>query len=232
MPKFRQMYHKFIAEGDKTCIEFAKSTKFEISHIYTTDPRHDITSVKKACPISVIKKDEMAQISALKTPTSVFLVLEMPSTVESIVPQRAIYLDGVQDPGNVGTIIRIADWFGVDTVVRSSESADFYNPKTVQATMGSMANIQLLTLEIDQVAQWKLPIIGTKMEGSPIHTTTLPKQGVLVMGSEGSGISPSTEKFLTQVISIPGSSDRIADSLNVGIATGIICSQWTEKLSK
>jgi RNA methyltransferase, TrmH family len=233
MPKFRQMYNKFIAEGDKVCTEFAKCRKYQIEHIFTTDPHHSINHIVNDVPLTVVKQDEMAQISALKTASTMLLVLKMPENDQDmtlIMPTKAIYLDGVQDPGNVGTIIRIADWFGIDTVIRSSECADYFNPKTVQATMGSMVNVALLSMHIDDVVKWKLPLIGTQMDATSVVEVKLPPRGIMVMGSEGRGMSPPMMSMLTQSISVPGANHKIADSLNVGIATGIICSYWTSKI--
>jgi RNA methyltransferase, TrmH family len=231
-PKFRQMYNKFIAEGDKVGIEFVKSQKYQIDHIYTTELNHDLTTNEHLLPITVIKRAEMEQMSALKTASGLLIVLKTPiESQESLLPKpsKAVYLDGVQDPGNVGTIIRIADWFGIDMVIRSTDSADFYNPKTVQATMGSMVNITLRTMAIEDVVGWNLPIIGTKMDAPSVESSPLPLCGIVVMGSEGRGISPQTIAHLTQEISIPGAKTKVADSLNVGIAAGIICAYWMSR---
>jgi RNA methyltransferase, TrmH family len=228
MSKFRQMYNKFMAEGDKVCIEFVKKPKYSIDSIYTTNVEHHFLSNPLTRDKTiVIKNDEMAQISALKTHTQVLMILSNEGhadTIQSI--NKAIYLDGVQDPGNVGTIIRISDWFGIDTVIRSDDSADFYNPKTVQATMGSMVNVDLVSSNIKELLTLNLPIMGTFLEGDPIEHLKWPSKGVLVMGSEGKGISDNVLPHIQTKINIPGADGRIADSLNVSVATGIVCAAW------
>jgi TrmH family RNA methyltransferase len=229
-PKFRQMYDNFIAEGDKVCTELIKRRQYEIKMIFSTTE-----NVRFRIPtdlhdkLFIISSKEMSQISALKTPSELFLVLAMPkANIEGgkIEFKKAIFLDGVQDPGNVGTIIRIADWFGIDTVIRSQQCADFYNPKTVQATMGSLANVKLFTAELSAIVSSEITVVGTDMNGQDINGYNLPTKAILVMGSEGSGISAENRGLVTEWVKISGSQSRLADSLNVGIATGIICSRW------
>jgi RNA methyltransferase, TrmH family len=229
MPKFRQMYNKFVAEGDKVCQEFFNSNKYPIEAIYIT-PEYSthaiLPSLQSIC--QVISHAEMAQISSLKTPSPLLIVLRKPQSedFDGQLPARAIYLDGIQDPGNLGTIIRVADWFGIDTVIRSAETTDFYNPKTVQATMGSIVNVKLFSSSIAEISSWQLPLIGTDMNGEILTTFKLPSQGILIMGSEGKGMADEVKSHLSSTISIPGNANKIAESLNVAIATGIICSHW------
>lgn len=231
-PKFRQIYNKFIAEGDKVCIELLKNPKYSIDQVYITEG-YEGKFVKylreKAINVEIINAREMAQISLLKTPTEIFILLDKKEDdFKDWLSETAsiIYLDGVQDPGNVGTIIRMADWFGIDAVVRSEDSADFFNPKVVQATMGSMVNVHLITSKLEAFASSEKPIFGTFMEGENIHTQTVPKGAIMVMGSEGKGISPSNEALIHHKITIPGSTGKVAESLNVAVAAGIICAAW------
>lgn len=229
-PKFRQMYDNFIAEGEKVCLELLKHRRYEVKMIFTTSDSNVKIVPENLLHIHYpITSKEMSQISALVTPTNILVVLAQGSNnniSQQIDFSKAIYLDGVQDPGNVGTIIRIADWFGIDAVIRSVQSADFYNPKTVQATMGSIANVKLFTADLGSLISKNFAFIGTDMQGKDINSYSLPKEGIIVMGSEGKGISPENKEHITDWIKIPGVDTRIADSLNVGIATGIICSKW------
>jgi TrmH family RNA methyltransferase len=171
----------------------------------------------------------MDQISGLKTPSDIIIVLDQKQDEINILSQRgtsAIFLDGVQDPGNVGTIIRLADWFGIHAVIRSVDSADFFNPKVVQATMGSMANVHLFQAELADLTQYDKDIAGTYMEGQSIFNTALSSDTILVLGSEGKGIRPENNQWITQKISIPGAKGKLAESLNVSVAAGIIASVW------
>jgi TrmH family RNA methyltransferase len=232
LSKFRQIYNKFIAEGDKVCIEFIKNKKYPIHQVFITEGNESafesVLSKNGLIP-SIISKKDMNQISALKTSTDIFLLLERQDETPNIllnIEESAIYLDGVQDPGNVGTIIRIADWFGIHSVIRSPDSGDFFNPKVVQSTMGSMINVSLYTSELSELATENRNVYGTYMEGNQLGNSIISQNGILVMGNEGQGISSKNKALITHKICIPGSEGKIADSLNVGIATGIICNHW------
>ncbi|MBC7885794.1 MAG: RNA methyltransferase [Saprospiraceae bacterium] len=232
LPKFRQIYNKFIAEGDNACIEFLKSEKYKIQGLYVTngfEAAYEIYLKDKKVDLISVTAAEMAQISILKTPSPILMLLEQFEESPNLLLNHelcAIYLDGVQDPGNVGTIIRIADWFGVDMVIRSPDSADFFNPKVVQATMGSMVNVHLITAGLENVFIFGRKIYGTFLEGVAVSETNIEKNGILVMGSEGKGISAGNKKYIHECITIPGHSARIAESLNVSVAAGIICAGW------
>ncbi len=232
LPKFRQIYNKFIAEGEKVCIEMLKKQKYAISNIYITQGNDQKFSpfIREYLDIvTIVSEKDMVQMSALKTASTILLLLNKSEEVINLlstVTKSAIYLDGVQDPGNVGTIIRIADWFGIDMVIRSEDSADFFNPKVVQATMGSMVNVDLATSSLESTLTYKRKIYGTFMHGQALAETKIDHNGILIMGSEGKGIHPEHEKFINERITIPGVMTKVADSLNVSIATGIICSSW------
>ena len=232
MPKFRQIYNKFTAEGDKVCREFMTHDKYHISEIYVLqghEHNYDtLPSVRKA-GYDIISIREMEQISQLKTPSPVFLLLDRPD--ESGPPPeishgRSLYLDGIQDPGNTGTIIRIADWFGVDRVIRSEDTADFYSPKVVQASMGSMVNVDLMTCRIEDLNMAGLPVYGTFMDGTAVTKISFCDSGVVILGSEGKGISARAADKVTDRVAVPGAEHRVADSLNVAVAAGIIVAAW------
>jgi TrmH family RNA methyltransferase len=231
-PKFRQMYNKFVSEGEKACLEFIKSQKYRILMAACTEVFGHRSLLSEALPPStvyVVSQKDMEQMSLLKTPTDILLVLERKEDDAHLITDRKariIYLDGVQDPGNVGTIIRIADWFGIDAVIRSQDSADFFNPKVVQATMGSMNNVILYTASLDENLCTGRRIAGTYMEGTPIHQANLTENTVLVLGSEGRGISESAARCIQDRVNIPGVEGKIAESLNVAVAAGIICASW------
>lgn len=232
LQKYRQIYNKFIVEGGKACIEFIKNEKFIIKDIFITEisfEKYDQIKEIKKYNVTVITIKEMEQISSLMSVSDILIVaLKAEDSIDVLqIPEKnAIYLDNVQDPGNVGTIIRIADWFGVDVVVRSPESADFFNPKVVQATMGSMTNVALVTATLPKLTKFNRKIYGTYMNGTPISNISIPDNAIIVMGNEGKGISSENEPLINNKISIQGAQNRIAESLNVAIATGIICSHW------
>ncbi len=227
--KFRQKYNNFIAEGDKIAQEILQNTTYKIIHIIAT-PYWIETNASILKPYNSILIDvspvEMSKISALKTKSSVLIVLEKQSeNIDNELLNRghAIYLDSVQDPGNVGTIIRIADWFGIHSVVRSKGSADFYNPKVVQSTMGSFLNVSLFTDEFSNLNLKNHRSVGAVMHGSSLSNFEWPEKTILIMGNEGKGISAAIHQEIDHHVTIPGSNARVADSLNVGMATGILC---------
>ena len=231
-PKFRQIYNKFIAEGDKVCMELLKKPKYKIDQILITsgnEAKYEKYLKDSTVETEIISPREMEQISLLKTPSDIFLLLEKLEEDANILLKKGssiIYLDGVQDPGNVGTIIRVADWFGIGAVIRSEDSADFFNPKVIQATMGSLVNVHLWTSPLQNVKTNNNPVYGTFMDGEDISTVHLPKGAILVMGSEGRGIKTENAHLIDHKITIPGVAGKIAESLNVAIATGIICASW------
>ena len=169
----------------------------------------------------------MAKISLLSTPSDILMVCEIDEKPVNLeLNNYILYLDDVQDPGNVGTIIRIADWFGISTVIASYGSADFYNSKVVMASMGSMCNVNLVVNEISNI-KTELPdhsVIGTQMHGISVKDYEWPEKAVIVIGNEGKGISSTTQIMCDSVISVPGADNRIADSLNAAISAAIICS--------
>ena len=141
-------------------------------------------------------------------------------------------LDGVQDPGNLGTIIRIADWFGINTIYCSTDTADVWNPKVVQATMGSIARVSLYYTDLPQMLKSaEVPVYGTLLDGENIYSQSLSSDGVIVMGNEGNGLSAPVRELVDRKLLIPSfnSSPDMAESLNVAIATAITCSEFRRR---
>ncbi|MFZ1749328.1 MAG: RNA methyltransferase [Saprospiraceae bacterium] len=236
LAKYRQIYNKFIAEGDKVVRDLLKNKKFEIDEIFIcTGSEHIYTYLlhEPQLVVSTVTTKEMAQISALKNPGNILIVLNKTEDDVNLLQKNginAIYLDGVQDPGNVGTIIRIADWFGINMVIRSEDSADFFNPKVVQSSMGSLGQLLLCTSDFEVLTNFGKNIIGTYMNGQPIHRSIIPDNTILVMGSEGQGISEHLTPYISEKISIGGAQNKSAESLNVAVAAGIICAYWKPHL--
>ncbi|MEZ4910870.1 MAG: RNA methyltransferase [Saprospiraceae bacterium] len=227
MAKDRKELKLFIAEGEKACMTMLRKSSFDPVLICITH-QFKYPSALENLPLSIISAKDMSRISQLKTPSDILVVFRMPSNrIESLQGNgRIIYLDNVQDPGNVGTIIRIADWFGIPTIVRSSDSADFFNPKVVQATMGSLANVSLYDGELQSISYGRI-VYGAFMDGIQLRSVEWNENSVLVLGSEGRGISPANYPLIQNKIAIPGVSSRLADSLNVSVAAGIICAEWS-----
>lgn len=231
--KFRHSLGRFIVEGEKTSVEFLKANKYLVEEVFVLKNRlykyQPLLTGFNLENLYEVSSQNMDAISCLTNPSDILLVCcsaEDNFTSNESLLHKIIYLDGVQDPGNVGTIIRLADWFGVDGVVRSSNSADFFNPKVVQASMGSLNNVLLCTKELRDLLYLNLPVFGTFMNGADYKSISDNKAGILVLGSEGRGISEDNLQYVTDKITVQGSAQRIADSLNVSVAAGIICAAW------
>lgn len=222
--KHRFANQLFFAEGVKVIQELVKSN-FELEHLYTTkEDFNDIASNKR----SVISENELNKISALSTPNTCLAVFKIPLENKIIESGLVLALDSVRDPGNLGTILRLCDWFGIQQLICSKETADIYNPKVVQATMGSIARVNVNYVDLETfIKQTKLPVFGTFMDSENIYRTTLPQEGIIVMGNEANGISDTIEKLISKRLTIPRfGSLQITESLNVATATAIILSEF------
>ncbi|HEU4790980.1 MAG TPA: RNA methyltransferase [Flavobacterium sp.] len=222
--KHRFANQLFFAEGVKVIQELVKSN-FELEHLYTTNEDFtDVTSNKR----SVISENELNKISALSTPNTCLAVFKIPLESKIIESGLVVALDSIRDPGNLGTILRLCDWFGIQQLICSKETVDIYNPKVVQATMGSIARVNVNYVDLDTfITKTKLPVFGTFMDSENIYKTTLPQEGIIVMGNEANGISENIEKLITKRLTIPRFGDlQITESLNVATATAIILSEF------
>ena len=217
----------FIAEGEKLVGEI-RNSDLHIRKIYQTKPIF--------AEGEMVSEKEMERISQLKTANSVLAVVEMPKHNLSLAtPAKSLVLalDRVQNPGNLGTIIRLADWFGISDIVCSEDSADCFNPKVVQATMGAILRVRV---HYTNLAEWlkkqsKTKIYGTFLEGENIYSASLDKSGVIVMGNEGQGISAEVAATVSHKLLIPPyPADRCgSESLNVAVATAVICSEFRRR---
>jgi len=184
--------------------------------------------------ICCVSEEELQRASLMKTPQQVLAVFAQRKEsfdMSSLDKTLCLALDGVQNPGNLGTIVRLADWFGIEHVVCSPDTADIYNPKTVQATMGAMAHVKTHYMELSsffEALSEGIPVYGTLLNGSNIYEEKLTSYGVIVMGNEGKGIRPETESFVNRRLYIPNyPQNRLTtDSLNVAIATSIVCAEF------
>ena len=224
----RDSEHLFIAEGEKL-VEEIRSSSLVIRRIYTT--RHDVVGRD----IEHIDRSTMERITQLKTATDYLAIVEQPRHKLPATDGKALRLalDGVQNPGNLGTIIRLADWFGVEDIICSAECADCYNPKVVQATMGAILRVKVhyvddLAAYLRTAADQGSPIYGTLLDGENIYHTELDNHGIIVMGNEGRGLSEACRKTLSHKLYIPPyPADRpTSESLNVAMATGIVLAEF------
>lgn len=220
--KFRQKYGLFLAEGDKIVNELINS-KFAIHSLYATDPY--ILKIKNnALPqIEVITEAELKHISTLTTPNKALGVFNIPNyTIPPLAPSNYyLALDGIRDPGNMGTIIRTAAWFGIDTLFLSEDCVDVYNPKVVQSTMGSIAHVAMIPTNIESlIDQFHGPIYSTSLQGEDLNEIIM-QPGIIIMGNEANGVKKEIMNKCNKLIKIPGFGK--AESLNVAVATGIIC---------
>lgn len=221
--KQRQEEGLFIAEGPKLVAEVLQSA-YGIKKIYALEgwvQEHGNAGIE---PI-IITEIELQKISALQSPNQVLLVAEQKMIVDTIdfTQKLTLVLDGIQDPGNLGTIIRIADWFGIKQIIASEDTVEMYNPKVIQGSMGSFVRVQVGYESLPNLLKnATVPVFGALLNGKPIHELLPVSEGILVIGNEGKGISNELLPFITHPVTIP----RIggAESLNAAVATGIIVS--------
>lgn len=222
----------FVAEGEKL-IEEIRSSHLRVRKIYALE------GLFSGADVECVTPKEMERISLLKTPSKALALVEIPRhtlQARALKTGLTLALDEVQNPGNLGTIIRLADWFGIEDILCSTDSADCFNPKVVQATMGAILRVRVhyvnLAEELHKASQAGIPIYGTFLEGTPLYTTDLTPTGIIVMGNEGRGISAEVAATVSHKLLIPPYpvDRRSSESLNVAMATGIICSEFRRRL--
>lgn len=222
----------FVAEGRKLVEEIAAS-HLHIRNIYTT--RKDFVGDN----VEIVTDKDMERISQLKSASDTLAVVEQPRyklDLKDVGERLTLALDGVQNPGNLGTIIRLADWFGVENIICSAECADCYNPKVIQATMGAILRVKVhytndLAGLLDTAADSGKPIYGTLLDGDNIYNAKLENRGIVVMGNEGRGVSAECRATLTHKLLIPPYpvDAPTSESLNVAMATGIILAEFRRR---
>lgn len=222
--KYRIVNQLFFAEGVKVIQELLESN-FELEHLYTTQNDFDDVLISKK---TLIHENDLKKISALTTPNSCLAVFKIPIENEIVEDGLIVALDSIRDPGNMGTILRLCDWFGVQQIVCSKETVDIYNPKVVQATMGSITRVNVNYVDLNAfISNTHLPVFGTFMDGNNIYKTSLPQEGVIIMGNEANGISDELENLVQNRLSIPRFGIlKKTESLNVATATAIVLSEF------
>lgn len=234
--KQREKQQLFIAEGHKLVMDFIASENEPAMVVATQEWLNDYARLFSSTEIIEATPQEIKSISLLKTPPPVIALIPIPKGNEIADPtnQLVLALDDIQDPGNLGTIIRLADWFGIKQIMASIGTADCYNPKVVQASMGAIARVSVtythLTDLITTYHQNNWPVYGTFLEGKNIYTEKLTQNGLVVLGNEGNGISKQIADLIPNKLLIPNfSGGQTSESLNVGTATAIICSEFKRR---
>lgn len=230
----------FVAEGRKMVSDLMPF--FECVCCYVVETLHpELLSLSISCSEWIVVDDiqEIKKISSLKTPPTVVAVFKqkdnnMPS-IDSCINSLNLALDTIQDPGNMGTIIRLADWFGICHIFCSKETVDVYSPKCVQSTMGALSRVSIHYLDLDewleQLNELNVPIYGTFLDGDSIYSQELSANGIIVMGNEGNGVSQEVSQFINRRLLIPNypCGTQTSESLNVAVATGIVCSEFRRR---
>jgi RNA methyltransferase, TrmH family len=222
--KFRQTHKLFIAEGAKVIQELLQSN-FVLEHLFVTETIFETIGASKKTPIS---DTDLRKISCLSTPNNCLALFEIPNQKPRDDRGLVIALDDIRDPGNLGTIIRLCDWFGIEQIVCSEQTVDVYNPKVVQATMGSISRVAVSYMDLEKyLKSANIPIFGTFMDGKNVYKENLPQEGILILGNEANGISEKLEKLVTNKLAIPRFGNlQQTESLNVATATAIFLSEF------
>ncbi|NHF60844.1 RNA methyltransferase [Flavobacteriaceae bacterium TP-CH-4] len=220
--KYRNQSGMFVVEGIKSVRELLRSD-YMVEKVYVTDPE-----ILEGNPsdIELVTERELKQMSGLQHPNTALGVFHIPKPSKIEYNDWILALDDVRDPGNLGTIIRLCDWFGIQHLICSEHTVDCYNPKVLQATMGSITRVNIGYTDLHRfLGQAKVPIYGAFMEGSSIYQEAFPKVGILLMGNEGKGISEELSAIVSKKVSIPRFGGSAAESLNVAMATSILLNE-------
>jgi len=227
--KFRNQEQKFFVEGEKSVLEVLNSD-FRVELLVVTEPFSEKNSklIKiSGAQVTLATQIQLENLGQYQSNDSALAVVHMKANSAFDFPEDdfVVGLDDVRDPGNLGTIVRIADWYGIKNLVFSEQTADFYNPKVIQASMGSFTRVNFFYADLKEVfQQWNVPIYGAFLAGENVHHMNQISPGVILMGNESNGISVDLEKVVTDKVTIPGFGQ--AESLNVAIATAILCDNF------
>ncbi|MDT0553248.1 TrmH family RNA methyltransferase [Urechidicola vernalis] len=222
--KYRTKNNLFIVEGVKGVNEFLNS-HFSLEKLFCTE---NFSNQLDSEIVEVISAVELKKISNLNSPNEVLGIFKIPKPKKQDLEKFSIVLDEINDPGNLGTIIRLCDWFGVEQLICSENTVDCYNSKVVQSTMGSLSRVSIIYTDIKQFIKYSnLPIYAAMMNGENVYKASLPENGILVMGNEANGISSEVSELITNKIAIPKfGKTQLTESLNVATATAILLSEF------
>lgn len=236
--KFRKQTGTFLAEGDKVVRDLLRSD-FKVVAVYgTAEKLEEFGSLLHGLVVHPVDEKDLERITTLTTPQHILAVVAEPEggMEMDLSGGLKLVLDGIKDPGNLGTLIRIADWFGIDEVICSEDCVEVYNPKVIQSAMGSVFRVRvqsrnLISLLEENKKDYHLPVYGTLLNGASIFSEKLADNGYILLGNEAEGISPEVKKYITHAITIPGFSKAShgPDSLNVAVAGGIVAAFFRAK---
>ena len=226
--KIRKEQGLFIVEGLKSFAEFIHSDYIIDSIFHTEDVMPKLGNLLQNVKVYEISKSDLSKISSLTSPQQLLALIKIPQpkelTTKLLKGSFTLALDGIQDPGNLGTIIRTADWFGIKHIICSEDTVDLYNSKVVQATMGSLSRVQLSYTNLETfLKNTSLPVYGAVLNGNSVYEINFRNEGILVLGNEGSGIRPEIINIIKYPVMIPRFGK--AESLNVAISASIFCSE-------
>ena len=228
--KYRNELGLFVVEGKKGILEFVQAG-FKVEAIFATSL---FSEQLNKFPLTLISKEELSKISTLKNPDEGVAIFHQPKHKGILQEGIILALDNIQDPGNLGTLIRLCDWFGIETLLCSEQTVDCYNPKVVQASMGSLSRVEVHYLPLEGfLVTCALPVYVATLEGENLYTATFPEDCVIVLGNEANGVSPEVAALANGAITIPRFGKlQQAESLNVAMAGAIIVSQIIGKASE
>ena len=228
--KYRLQHQLFVVEGIKTIREFLNSS-YVLDHLYTTEPFENVSNEFQ----TILTEKELKKVSFLKNTNSALAVFKIETFSDIDETKLLVGLDDIRDPGNLGTIIRLCDWFGVTDLICSENTVDCYNPKVIQATMGSLTRVNVSYLNLENyLLNISVPVFGTFMKGANLYKNNESTEtGIVVLGNEANGISENIEKIITHKITIPKFGKiQQTESLNVAMATSIVLSEFKRKTTE
>jgi RNA methyltransferase, TrmH family len=240
LKKYREAEGLFVAEGKKLVEELLNSS-IQVNEVFISDyyaisyPEYSLPHTAYPLALTIVSGEELEKISSLTTPQGILAICRLPAESKSqpdLKKELVLALDDIRDPGNMGTIIRIADWFGIRHIFCTEECADTWNPKVIQASMGSIARITVHNSGITQLlnrAGESAPVYGALLKGKNIYKERLTSNGILVIGNEARGISLEIQKFITHPLCIPAFNANGPESLNAAAAAAILCSEFRRR---
>lgn len=238
LKKYRNEEQAFVAEGTKLVGDMLPA--FRCRLLVATPEWFATRKALPPCEKIEVSDEELRKVSFQKNPQEVLAIFSIPQwNPADAQPGQTLVLalDGIQDPGNMGTIVRLADWFGIEHIVCSTDTVDVFNPKTVQATMGALSRVQVHYTDLPNYLQEQrakgIPLYGTFLDGENMYEKTLTPNGILVMGNEGNGVRPEVERIIDEKLYIPSfpPERETSESLNVAIATSIVCAEFRRRIT-
>ncbi|MBU2914515.1 TrmH family RNA methyltransferase [Reichenbachiella agariperforans] len=232
LKKFRKLENRFIVEGAKNVLELIRS-ELRVDRCFVTETfmgnyREEVAAAAVAC--TVVSEKELSKVGVFTNNNAALAIAEIPQEQALDYSRSMLGFDRVKDPGNLGTIIRIADWYGFDTIVCSPDSVDCYNPKVVSATMGSFARVRVVYADLPEVVGQMETCYGATLNGDDIHRVSFKEPALILFGNESTGIAPALIAQLDQEVKIPAYGG--AESLNVGVSTAVFCDNFRRVLNK